>query len=169
MQQQIRGCCRGAPKKCGRGTPLISNSPKYRQYLAAKAAREIVQRLLTDGDRLGGYCRLSRRMNHMLSTPRPSTWGQGNEGCGAGLRLFSRQYSLLTEAQKMDCDLRARSCCSRCAGRCRDDHRRTMQKIPYPFQRPIRTFWKQSAKNILSARTLEAMRVCQPPFRCWTW
>ena len=26
--------------------PLISTAPKYRQYLAAKAAREIVQRLL---------------------------------------------------------------------------------------------------------------------------
>lgn len=32
-----------APK----GAYLIESSPKYRKYLAAKAAREIVQRLLT--------------------------------------------------------------------------------------------------------------------------
>jgi hypothetical protein len=29
------------------------------------------------------------------------------KGLRRRLRLFSRQYSLLTEAQKMDCDLRA--------------------------------------------------------------
>ena len=35
-----------SPEEMRARHPLISNSPKYRQYLAEKAAREIVQRLL---------------------------------------------------------------------------------------------------------------------------
>jgi len=47
--------------------PLISNSPKYRQYLAEKAAREIVQRLLTPlaivSSAVSGYL---EELSHML-------------------------------------------------------------------------------------------------------
>lgn len=35
-----------SPEEMRARHPLISTAPKYRQYLAAKAAREIVQRLL---------------------------------------------------------------------------------------------------------------------------
>jgi len=35
-----------SPEEMRARHPLISTAPKYRKYLAAKAAREIVQRLL---------------------------------------------------------------------------------------------------------------------------
>lgn len=48
--------------------PLISTAPKYWQYLAAKAAREIVQRLLLPmaivSAAIAGY---RDEMNHMLA------------------------------------------------------------------------------------------------------
>lgn len=48
--------------------PLISSSPKYRQYLAAKAAREIVQRMLWPmtivSAGISGY---REEMDHMLA------------------------------------------------------------------------------------------------------
>lgn len=47
--------------------PLISTAPKYRQYLAAKDAREIVQRLLLPmaivSAAIAGY---RDELNHML-------------------------------------------------------------------------------------------------------
>lgn len=47
--------------------PLISNSPKYRQYLAEKAAREIVQRVMAPlaivSSAVAGY---RDELNHML-------------------------------------------------------------------------------------------------------
>lgn len=47
--------------------PLISTAPKYRKYLAAKAAREIVQRLLLPmaivSAAIAGY---RDELNHMI-------------------------------------------------------------------------------------------------------
>ena len=47
--------------------PLISNSPKYRQYLAEKAARELVQRVMAPlaivSSAVAGY---RDELNHML-------------------------------------------------------------------------------------------------------
>ena len=58
--------------------PLISTAPKYWQYLAAKAAREIVQRLLLPmaivSAAIAGY---RDEMNHMLAAD-PIYLGPGN-------------------------------------------------------------------------------------------
>ena len=43
------------------------------------------------------------------------------------------------------------------------------KKIPYPLPKADQDVLKQAAKTSCRQGTLEAMRVCQPPFRCWTW
>ena len=56
-----------SPEEMRARHPLISNSPKYRQYLPEKAAREIVQRLLLPmaivSAAIAGY---RDEMNHIL-------------------------------------------------------------------------------------------------------
>ena len=56
-----------SPEEMRARHPLISTAPKYRQYLAAKDAREIVQRLLLPmaivSAAIFGY---RDEMNHML-------------------------------------------------------------------------------------------------------
>ena len=56
-----------SPEEMRARHPLISTAPKYRQYLAAKAAREIVQRLLLPmaivSAAIAGY---RDEMNHIL-------------------------------------------------------------------------------------------------------
>lgn len=56
-----------SPEEMRARHPLISNSPKYRQYLAEKAAREIVQRVMAPlaivSSAVAGY---RDELNHML-------------------------------------------------------------------------------------------------------
>ncbi len=56
-----------SPEEMRARHPLISTAPKYRQYLAAKDAREIVQRLLLPmaivSAAIAGY---RDELNHML-------------------------------------------------------------------------------------------------------
>ena len=56
-----------SPEEMRARRPLISNSPKYRQYLAEKAAREIVQRVMAPlaivSSAVAGY---RDELNHML-------------------------------------------------------------------------------------------------------
>lgn len=44
------------------------------------------------------------------------------------------------------------------------------KRIPYPLPKADQDVLKQSARETSCRQgALEAMRVCQPPFRCWTW
>ena len=56
-----------SPEEMRARHPLISNSPKYRQYLAEKAAREIVQRVMAPlaivSSAVAGY---RDELSHML-------------------------------------------------------------------------------------------------------
>ena len=56
-----------SPEEMRARYPLISNSPKYRQYLAEKAAREIVQRVMAPlaivSSAVAGY---RDELSHML-------------------------------------------------------------------------------------------------------
>ncbi len=56
-----------SPCRAPAGPYLIESSPQYRQYLAAKAAREIAQRILAPlNAALGGY---NKELRHMLDAP----------------------------------------------------------------------------------------------------
>lgn len=49
------------------GPYLIESAPNYRQYLAAKAAREIVERILYPLN--AALCGYNKELRHMLNAP----------------------------------------------------------------------------------------------------
>ncbi len=57
-----------SPEEMRAAHPLISTSPQYKRYLSAKAAREIVERLMTPvailSAAVGGY---RSELDHVLS------------------------------------------------------------------------------------------------------
>ena len=139
IPEEMRACTRSSAPRRNIGSTWRKGCPRDRTAPA-----------VADGDRLGGYCRLSRRdeSHSRCRGHLPWAWEMKGSGAGYGCSAGSIRCSQRRRRWIATC---ARSCCSRCAGRCRDDHQRTMQKIPYPLPKADQDVLKQAAKNILSA------------------
>ena len=136
QQRQILGCCR-EPEEM-RAAPAHQHRAEISAVPGGKGCpRDRTAPAVADGDRLGGIAGYRDEMNHILDAE-AIYLGLGNRA-QAQIAVVQPAVFALTEAQKMDCDLRA-FMLLKMRRRCRDDHQRTMQKIPYPFQRQIRTF-----------------------------
>ena len=96
-----------SPKKCGRGT----RSSAIHLNIGSTSPRKLHARLCSAADSAGdclvGSGRLSRRAEPHARRRGHLSGAWEMRGLRRRLRLFGRQYSLLTEAQKMDCDWRA--------------------------------------------------------------